>query len=318
MNTVNSFINSCRALIYHQRARHLSQRLPGARSDIAQNVGSLFVEGYNAGLETDSTRLSRQLNSLPAVERSILYEGAFCALASLDLTDQYGRKEERDPAMLRVTELAVTSPDLAAAVNYGVGGALSHLDVNALRNLSLTNEMWSWPAIDSYGCHMGYFRWSEVMLLPGYPPGISGLAKRAFDQGLGRAIWFLSGARPALMAEIISKFAHYRRADLWSGVGTMTGMYGCESDKDLKLLSNYARKHRLKLQLGVTVGAYIRHTLDSIDSSTEAACKVVCHAGSREIADLAVNAIAESGSLVFDRTIFDTWQKAIMRSLSQN
>jgi enediyne biosynthesis protein E3 len=307
MKTVTSFLSSCRSLIEHQRARYLAAKLPGRQSEIAQQVGFLFVEGYNAGLETDACRLAKQLDALPAVERSVMYEGAFCALAALDLTDS-------DPSMTRVAELAGTSPDLAAAINYGVGGALSHLGVNAPPELSLTNEFWSWPAIDSYGCHMGLFRWAEIMISTGYPPGIIGLGRRAFDQGLGRAIWFLAGTYPALIGEMVQNFAEHRRADLWSGIGIMTGMYGAEAEKDLRKLTNIAKRFRSQLQVGISIGAYVRHSIKSSSEFTDSACKVICHASSKEMAEIATACMVDS-THYFDRTVFDQWQKSIARTL---
>src|SRR5436189_4188051 len=103
-------------------------------------------------------------------------------------------------------------------VHVGAGWSMARLRLRLRRRLSQLDPLLGWLALDGFGFHEGYFHW------PRYANGIrpaafEGYALRVFDQGLGRSLWFVSGADPKWIAGVISAFPEDRRADLWCGVG---------------------------------------------------------------------------------------------------
>jgi enediyne biosynthesis protein E3 len=107
-------------------------------------------------------------------------------------------------------------------LHVGAGWALARLPGCAGASIPLfpsSIPLARWLALDGYGFHQGYFYWPESVRRQAVPRGVNGYARRAFDQGLGRSLWFVEGAETAQIASAISAFPQARRADLWSGVG---------------------------------------------------------------------------------------------------
>ena len=56
------------------------------------------------------------------------------------------------------------------------------------------DPLMQWLALDGFGFHEGYFSWARAGESQVIPPGIRGYARRAFDHGLGRSLWFVNCA----------------------------------------------------------------------------------------------------------------------------
>ena len=80
--------------------------------------------------------------------------------------------------------------------------------------------------MDGYGFHEGFFsrhRYVDEQIVPAH---LSSYARRIFDQGLGRSIWFSAGADVERIAAMIAAFPQARQADLWIGIGVACGYVG--------------------------------------------------------------------------------------------
>ncbi len=124
-------------------------------------------------------------------------------------------------------------PAMADRTSYmlhvGAGWALARLpwlrwraDAFLRGSRSFGRDGWRWMATAS----TGYFYWPRSVRRQRDPAGPFGYARRAFDQGLGRSLWFVEGADAAHIAAAISAFPQSRRADLWSGVGLASAYAG--------------------------------------------------------------------------------------------
>src|SRR6185503_18765465 len=79
----------------------------------------------------------------------------------------------------------------------GAGWAIARLPwlrSNPDRAIRHFDPLLGWLAVDGYGFHEGYFHWPESIDRRRLPRGLSGYARCAFDQGLGRSLWFVEGA----------------------------------------------------------------------------------------------------------------------------
>jgi hypothetical protein len=121
----------------------------------------------------------------------------------------------------------------------------------------------SWLAVDGYGFDRAYFdtaRWVDRQELPApYPwQGSPAYFLRAVDQGIGRALWFISGAEQAKVAAAVHRFAPHRQADLWSGVGLAAAYAGGCPAEGLAELRRSAGAHSAELALGSVLAVRAR------------------------------------------------------------
>ena len=116
------------------------------------------------------------------------------------------------------------------------------------------------------------------------PARLSSYARRIFDQGLGRAIWFSSGAVVERVATTIAPFQPERHADLWSGVGLARAYAGGADREALETIVTLATPYRSQLARGAATAARGRRLAGNQAPYTELACEVFCSLSSHEAA----------------------------------
>ena len=122
-------------------------------------------------------------------------------------------------------------------VHVGAGWALAQLRLRVDRALARLDPLLGWLAVNGYGFHHGYFHGPRRWIASESRVGSTGYARRVFDQGLGRSLWFVEGAEVARIAATIARFPASRHADLWSGVGlacAYAGGVAAEAIEDLE------------------------------------------------------------------------------------
>src|SRR6185295_14439151 len=100
-----------------------------------------------------------------------------------------------------------------------------------------------WLALDGYGFHEAFFRTERSVRRQEVPRKVRGFGypRHAFDQGIGRCLWFVEGAHVGRIAATIGAFPEDRRPDLWSGVGLAATYAGGRGADDLLALRRAAR-----------------------------------------------------------------------------
>jgi hypothetical protein len=164
--------------------------------------------------------------------------------------------------------------------------------------------------MDGYGFHEGYFRWRRSLVQQQVPSRLSGYARRAFDQGLGRSLWFVTGADPERIAAIVGAFPHQRQADLWSGVGLACTYAGPATLEQMQVLRRTAGAYRAHLAQGVVFAAAARAKAGNPTPSSQLACEVLC---SLPLASAAVLADATRAELpaVGPVPSYEVWRQRI-------
>jgi hypothetical protein len=274
-----------------------------------QPVAHSLVEGYHATLEDSRFEvLVPRLNAIEPELQGFAYEGAGMGIAALDIIAPWKNRLQ-----------AFTGPGGPAAhhiypIYVGVGLALARLRRNPERFLTRLDPLICWVVVDGYGFHEAFFSWRRTIEEQVTPAHFSSYARCIFDQGVGRAIWFASGALVERVAKLIAAFSPDRQAELWSGVG-LASAYGGGGDRAvLESVQKAAGPYRLQLARGAAVAARGRHQAGNQATHTELACEVYCGLSSEEafrITNVASENIPSNGA----KSIYEIWRQRIEAQL---
>lgn len=292
---------SCRG--FHAREAGVAQRL--------ESIGETFLRGYHAALSSrGDSNLAYELDLVDAELRGFAFEGAAMALTMLDhLAPVNGGRFHR---FLKGAGAAHTY-----MLHVGAGWALARLPwlrwrVGAF--ISSLDPLAGWLALDGYGFHQGYFYWPDSVRRHAVPRAVSGYARCAFDQGLGRSLWFVEGADAARIGSAIAAFPPTRRPDLWSGVGLACAYAGGRNELHLALLRETAGPHLPQAAQGAAFAAKARRHAGNPAPQTELACNVLCGCSAETAADITDRALL---NLPTDGPVpaYEIWRRRIQDRL---
>jgi hypothetical protein len=242
-----------------------------------ESAGRAFITGYRAALEDDHPEsLGDRLRDVPSERRGFAYEGAAMGLTLLDLITPWRRD--------RLARYAAGSGRTHVyMVHVGAGWALARLG----RPIPASGPVYPfggappdpllrWLVADGYGFHQGYFHPEHHLRDPRPPRGVQGYARRAFDQGLGRCLWFVECGDVGRVRRRISTFAEDRRPDLWSGIGLAATYAGGARLEHVEVLRDAAGPERPSLAQGAAFAAQARRRAENPVDHTDHACRVLC------------------------------------------
>jgi enediyne biosynthesis protein E3 len=248
--------------------------------DHLERVGRTFLLGYHVALDDDRpTLLERHLASIPPVWRGFAFEGAAMALVLRDSLAPWR------PSRFRAFLTGPGAPH-AYMVLVGCGWAIARLRRSPAISPAGADPLLRWLVVDGFGFHEGYFRWPAIVTQQRVPTHLSGYARRAFDQGLGRALWFVNGADPSLVEAAIARFPEHRRGDLWSGLGLACTYAGGADQDGLRALRIAAGPWRPELAQGAAFAAEARRRASTMTPHTDLACRVLGDLPAWRAADL--------------------------------
>lgn len=282
---------------------------PEARRRL-EAVGRTFLAGYNAALaEDDPARLAGRLDRVPALQRGFAYEGAAMALALQDELSSLPASAlartgliKRPPGGGEAGRLGrfLEGPGgpHAYMLHVGAGWALARLERGVGRHLAGSDPLHGWLAVDGYGFHEGYFHPGRHFPDPGQdgglreragevqaPAGLTEPARRVFDQGLGRSLWFVRGTDPGAIESTIARLDAARRGDLWSGVGLACAYAGGGREGTLRGLRTRAgERFGGHLAQGAAFAAEARERAGIPAPHTDRCCRLWCGTSAREAA----------------------------------
>lgn len=274
-----------------------------------ERVGPEFVAGYHAALEDDDFNiLVPRLNRSAPQLSGFTYEGAAMGLAVRDLVLPWRRN--------RVKRFLQGPGDRHAyMVHVGVGWLLARKPGSVDRFIERLDPLLRWLAVDGYGFHEGYFKWPRYLGGQSIPRRLHGYARRAFDQGLGRSLWFIDGAEVERIPKTIAAFPGPRHADLWSGVGLASVYAGEVSESALRVLSASAGPFQPQLAQGASFAAKARHRAGNLTAYHDIACGVLCGMTASEaahISDVALENLPKDGP----EPSYETWRCRIQQKFA--
>lgn len=275
-----------REATFERRGFHAADPVNRAR---LEGIGLAFLRGYHAALDhADPARLGAALDAEPSVIRGFAYEGAGMALALLDtLAPWRGR-----------TDAFLRGPGGAHVymVNVGAGWAMARLRRRLDAPPAGLDPLLGWLALDGYGFHEGYFHPARTTERREVPRRLGGYARRAFDQGLGRSLWFSRGADPRRVAAAVRGFDARRGADLWSGVGLACAYAGGADAEGMEILLRAAGTERGWLAQGAAFAAGARQRAGNPAPHTDAACRALAGVSAEDAAAATDEALRALGA----------------------
>jgi hypothetical protein len=279
----------------------------GEARERLEEIGRTFLRGYHAALvEENPATLGPRLDEVERDVRGFAFEGAAMGLALLDALTPWKRTRWR-------CFLAGPGAAHLYMVHVGMGWALARvpwLGWRLERYLARLDPLLRWLAVDGYGFHEGYFHWPRSVEGQKVPKHLSGYARRVFDQGLGRSLWFVNGADVERIPAVISRFPPARQADLWSGVGLACSYAGGVGRGALEALRRASGSWQPQLAQGAAFAAKARQRAGNSAAHTELACHVIGDMSSdtaARLTDLALQELPAGG----EQPSYELWRQRI-------
>ena len=273
-----------------------------------EHIGETFLRGYRAALAgSEIGALALHLDNIDAEFRGFAYEGAAMALDLLDQLTPWKRSSWTSEF------LAGPAEPHTFMVIVGIGWSIARLHLGLDRRLSNLDPLLRWLAIDGWGFHEGYFHWPRYAGGKVHPRRLKGYARRAFDQGLGRSMWFIGGADPEAILDLLDRFPDSRRGDLWSGVGLACTYTGSADSGELMRLRQVSGAWWPHLAQGAVFAAKARQRAGNFTESADEACRLL--AGLPAIEAAALSDLMVRGAADGAEPAYEVWRTRIQMRL---
>lgn len=275
-----------------------------------ERSAATFVLGYHTALASSTNgELAQQLEQVEPNFKGFAYEGAAMALGLLDFFFPRNRR------FLPFTQEEGNDHIYMLYVGWGwTMGRLPRKQIKATAH-SPYDPLLRWLAYDGYGFHEGFFSWQRTFIQQRQPSSLpAGYACRAFDQGLGRGLWFVGCGDVSYIAECIGAFPRSRQADLWSGIGLACTYAGGVSEATIRQLYQAALPFYPQLAQGAAFAVKARQRAGNLGPYTKLACDILCQQSIDNVASIA-NSSLENLPPDNEEPAFEIWRRRIQMAL---
>ncbi|MGV9252071.1 DUF1702 family protein [Streptomyces sp. NPDC003697] len=295
--------------------RGFHRKTPEARQ-LLETIGSRFLEGYGHAMAARTTdEAEAHLEAIPERFRGFAYEGAGMAYGVLDAMP--GWKRDGVDRLL-----AGRGGAHIYMVYVGIGWSMGRLPRFRWTDVDSLDPLLRWLVLDGYGFHQAYFRTDRYVhqqyrdeRFPWPAHDFPHYTGRAIDQGIGRALWFVCGTDPGLVATTIAKFSKTRHADLYSGVGLAATYAGGCDEEELTALRDQAGPHRGALAQGSAFAAEARLRAGLMVPHTASATRVLCGLEPDEAARITQEVRPRAAGTGF-LPAYEVWRQAIAERIA--
>ncbi len=277
---------------------------------LLERCASTFVLGYHTALASSTnTMLAGQLESIDQDFRGFAYEGSGMALAFLDFFFPWKKR------FLPFTQ--EEGSQYIYLLYVGWGWTMGRLPRKQIKSTPRTqyDPLLGWLAYDGFGFHEGFFSWKQTLLRQRRPSALpKGYASHAFDQGLGRSLWFVACGDIPYIVNLIHSFPPSRQPDLWSGVGLACTYAGGATTESLQQLRETAASFYPHLAQGVAFAVEARQRAGNLSTHTQLACETICKRSSDHVVSVVASSLRDLPSSG-DEPAFEIWRQRIQASL---
>lgn len=281
-----------------------------ARQAALEHIGSTFLEGYNCAVRTcDMEAVAGAARAFDTQDCGFFFEGAAMGFAILDILAP--RRLQLFAQFIR----GVGRPHIYMAY-VGAGLAFARTSQRLQWRLGPLDPMLAPLMVDGFGFHAGYFhhRWSVEC--QARPRGLRTGDYASFDQGLGRAIWFVAGADVERAAAMVHAFQEQRWPDLWSGVGLAATYAGSVEAGMITQLRQNARALWAHVAQGSAFAVTARARAATPAAHSDMACNILCRSGSSVVVRM-VNAarMRVLSRRIPSQSAYEAWRAEVRHEL---
>ena len=204
-----------------------------------ETVVSTFQKGRElAESGVSINELISELNRFKPRYRSVAFEGASMGVAlttDFETWKSYGNMAEKH----------------ATQIHIGLGWALAEKQLDLASTLSEIEAEMQVKVLDGFGYWNGLFQRRATIRMQQIPENIIPEFQAGFDQGVGRAIWYITKGEVDKVLNIINHFSEDRRPNLWQGIGVASTYVGTCSDELLAELKTASGEFKMNLDKGI-------------------------------------------------------------------
>jgi hypothetical protein len=255
--------------------------------------------------EKDLKQLIDHLETTELEFRSIAYEGASMAIALKDF--------EKDDTLNTWHTFNEKASDHAAQTHAGLGWAIAQQNSSPLPFLESLAPLLRFRVLDGCGYYDGIFRQRQSIKAQKFPEELTDTMLKAYDQGIGRSLWYASKGDVKKLEELISGFAPIRHSSLWIGIGVACAYVGGCDESLLNTLLLSSQTYQAQLATGAALAARARVQANAITKDIELACRIWCHSSVQEAMLFTVG--AEPDSSVNANDCYFLWLSQIEKKL---
>lgn len=279
-----------------------------------EHVGKVFLHGYHAALSDEGSEvLATNLDTIEREFRGFAYEGAAMGLTLLDQLSlrNHGRL---------LTFLNGAGSNHTYMVHVGAGWAIARvpwLRRNFIRAMAQLDPLLRWLAADGAGFSDFYFKSQSFLRNPERLDRLQGYVRHAYAQGVGRSLWFVTGANANRIASAISVLPRHLHGDLWSGAGLGCAMAGGAERRTVEQLKTAAGNFRAALAQGAAFAAKARQRADNPTAHTEMTCQIFCGlsaVAAAQLTDAMLENLPEDGEM----PAYEIWRQRIQSQLPRS
>ena len=207
-----------------------------------ENIKTIFQAAQeNASKLVDISELVALLQTTETEFLPVAYEGAAMTLALKDFSS--------GDSILNWKKFLESSKKYACQIYIGMGWAVGQEKRTSLNFIEELDKNMQFRIWDGCVYFDGIFRQRQTIKGQNRLDYISETNYNAYDEGIGRSIWYICKGDEIKASEMIQQFSQERHSDLWRGLGIACSFVGGFEENALKTLVSSSGKH--SAQLGI-------------------------------------------------------------------
>jgi hypothetical protein len=246
-----------------------------------ENIKTIFQRSQIDAHKCSNT--SELLAILGKTEKKILpvaYEGAAMTMALKDFSSGESISNWK-------TFLEASKP-FACQIYIGMGWAVGQEKKTDLPFMDELNRNMQFRVWDGCGYFDGIFRQRQTIKGQNRLEHIEEKNYQAYDEGLGRSLWYSCKGEENKLPELVQQFSAERHSDLWRGIGIACSFVGGFEETTLKALISLAEEHTIQLGIGTAMVAKSRIESNCKTEDIELACRILCNLSAEDAMKITV------------------------------
>ena len=261
-------------------------------------VQDTFKRGKEKATTTENlNKLNEWLLELPKEFISVAYEGASMGVAikSIEETNSLNQwnKFYNDFGLKHSSQMHV-----------GLGWAFAELNLKFKDVDLVIDPVLKYRVLDGYGYYEGIFKRRQSIRTQQVPQHFNEIELRAYNQGLGRSLWYIAQGEVEKLVKLINIFAENRHNDMWRGIGIAVAYVGGVEALNIEQLVIGSGQHLSSFKSGVALLIQSRAKAGSIVNDTENISNILFNTDTQYVNDqvtkLEKETIATSEASYFD------------------